>query len=164
MLSGISTPELPRITKGDVNSTQHLTSNALESNNKRPGNQNIVSVFNSRIPKFDPIPHSCTWITIKFNVHAEDETILRALPYFGDDDFTGVDVSDFEKVPGELEPEICGEAEELMVSYMLDRHKRSQGTKPEVFSALENVLHISISEISKAYQRVVEGDWYRKTV
>ncbi len=156
-------PELPRIVKGESDSTQKSSIEGLVEL-KRLNPVKNLPVYTSLIPKFEPIPRSCTWINIKFNVHAEDETILRALPYFGDDDFTGVDVSDFEKVPGELEPEIYGEAEEFVVSYMLDRHKRPQGTKPEVFSALENVLTISISEISKAYQRIVEGDWYRKTL
>ena len=41
--------------------------------------------------------------------------VHRYVPYFGDDDKTGVDVSFFEVLPGEKEREIVGEVDEACV-------------------------------------------------
>ena len=47
-------------------------------------------------------PHSL----YRYNIRSEDEPILRYVPYFGDDDTTGIDVSAYDKLPGDIEPEI----------------------------------------------------------
>lgn len=84
------------------------SSSAVGSNNntkKRKGqgessNQVLPTVF---IPLICPTPKSLTWTNIAYNVRCEDEPVLRYVPYFGDDDVTGVDVSAYDLVPGELE-------------------------------------------------------------
>lgn len=119
-----------------------------------------LPVFNSVIPYVDPIPFAWTWVPIAGNVHADDEVILRSNPYFGDDDIDGVDTSHFEQVPGELEREIMGEAEELALFYLLDVYKH----KGFIFEALEAVLNITVSEIKKAHERIKEGRWYREAI
>jgi hypothetical protein len=50
---------------------------------------------------------------------------IRYVPYFGDDDTTGVDVSAYDLVPGELEPEVNCEVQEVTLMHMIDRHKAS---------------------------------------
>ncbi len=126
----------------------------------------VVRVPTCVIPLTVAVPKSCIWANIPVNTKTEDDAVLRSLPYFGDEDLTGVDVSNFDKVPDELEPELCGEAEELTVLHMVSKYKsRSSGLiRPEVYSALSSVLGLSLSEIAKAYDRVVEGYNYVKNV
>lgn len=143
---------------------------ALVLSNQQDSSAQSSIVYNSFIPRIEPIPYCWSWVPIKSNCVAEDETILRALPYFGDNDTTGVDISEFDQVPGELEEEVLGEAEEQLIIHMLERHKRANGIKPEVYSAISTALkysnseeeeNISYSEICKAYERVTDGPWYR---
>lgn len=116
---------------------------------------------------FQPrLPQSVTWAPINHNITTDDEAILRAVPYFGDDEAAqGFDVSHYDVVPGELELEVLGEAEEYTVAYMIEKHKRGRGTvRYEVYSALSSVLHLSVSEIIKAYNRLRDGFWYRRNL
>jgi hypothetical protein len=117
--------------------------------------------YTHQLPATSQIPQSYLWQHIKENVHEESDPILRALPYFGDDDDVGVDVSDFDQIPGEIDLEIVGEAEELLIVYMLNRHKGVDGFPSEVSRALEDCLQISNAELMKAYDRIMEGEWFR---
>lgn len=63
-------------------------------------NHVLPTVF---IPLMCPTPKSLAWTNIAYNVRCDDEPVLRYVPYFGDDDVTGVDVSAYDLVPGELE-------------------------------------------------------------
>lgn len=58
------------------------------------------------IPVGPRLPRAATWVHLLSNFRAEDDTVLRYVPYFGDDDTTGVDVSFFEVVPGEQQQEV----------------------------------------------------------
>jgi hypothetical protein len=55
-------------------------------------------------------------------MRSEDEPVLRYVPYFGDDDTTGVDVSAYDMVPGELAADVSGEAEEVTIWHMIQKH------------------------------------------
>mgnify|MGYP003316411318 CR=1 FL=1 len=46
-----------------------------------------------------PIPQSVAWNGLRSNYHAADDPVLRYVPYFGDDDARGIDVSAYEAVP-----------------------------------------------------------------
>ena len=46
-----------------------------------------------------PIPQSVAWNGLRSNYHADDDPVLRYVPYFGDDDARGIDVSAYEAVP-----------------------------------------------------------------
>lgn len=90
----------------------------------------------ANIPLTMPIPRSVTWMQLKCvprrviwgagtftmfdfdallisvfssNFRADDEPVLRYVPYFGDEDTTGVDVSAYDLVPGEIEQELKSE-------------------------------------------------------
>ncbi len=82
------------------------------------------------------------------------------MPYFGDDDTDGIDISEFKKVPGKLERELRGEAEELTVMFLLDRYQRSK----VIFTALEIVLGVSIPEIINTFELITEGRWFREVI
>lgn len=86
-------------------------------------NSQSVSVSTTYIPMILPNPRSQAWINIKNNIRTEDEPVLRYVPYFGDDDVTGVDVSAYDQVPGELEHEVCSEPQEVLILYMIRRHR-----------------------------------------
>lgn len=81
------------------------------------------------------------------------------------------------QVPGELEAEIQGEAEEFAILHMVEAYKRlamvaegggggevveSVFVRPEVHMALQAVMGCSVSEISKAYGNVVNGYWWKE--
>ncbi|RYY70635.1 hypothetical protein EON63_22400 [archaeon] len=68
------------------------------------------------------------------------------------------------KIPGSLEREVQGEAEEYTLCYILNRHKRKLYIRPEVYSALGKVLGVSVSEVLKGYERVKDGTWYRRVL
>lgn len=117
------------------------------------------------VPFIPSLPMSFTWINIASNVRTDDDTVLRSMPYFGDEDVTGVDMSDFDKIPAEYEAPASGEAEEFTIVYMLDKYRRASGfIRPEVYSALSITLGITVSEVSKAYERVSEGAYYMAAV
>lgn len=117
-------------------------------------------VQDSTIRAVARLPRSVTYIHLNHNITTDDDTVLRALPYFGDDDATGFDATHFDVLPGELEPEVLGEAEELTVAYMFSRHSR-RSVRPEVYSALSRALQLSLSEIVKALDRIRDGPWHR---
>lgn len=90
-------------------SAHHPTSSSNSNNsnntkNRKVQNENSIHVLPTIfIPLMCPTPKSLTWTNIAYNVRCEDEPVLRYVPYFGDDDVTGVDVSAYDLVPGELE-------------------------------------------------------------
>ena len=134
------------------------------------------------IPLIITIPKSQSWISLKSNIRTEDDPVLRYVPYFGDDDVTGVDVSAFDQVPGELQHELSAEPSEVLILYMLDKHnlkannndtqnltgreywviKNDPSVRPEVITALEKVLNISTSHIVKSYERTSDGRLQRQ--
>lgn len=73
-----------------------------------------------------------------------------------------MDFSGFDKVPGEVEPQVLGEAEELVVIYLSEQYERDGYLHSKVCSALSTVLKVSVSEIEKALQRVKDSPWYRQ--
>eukprot|EP01035_Chromulina_nebulosa_P020507 gene20507-26601_t len=111
-----------------------------------PSNQPIYIAY---LPIVLPIPRSQAWNNIKYNQRSDDEPVLRYVPYFGDDDITGVDVSAYDQVPGEIELEISSELNIPIV-------------KPEVITALEKVLNITTSQLVRAFDRSFEGKLYRE--
>jgi hypothetical protein len=72
------------------------------------------------IPLVVPIPRSLTWCRLTENYWADEDPVLRYVPYFGDDDLTGFDTSYYEYVPGELEGEIGGEVLETTITVLTD--------------------------------------------
>lgn len=73
-------------------------------------------------------------------------------------------------MPGELEAEILGEAEEFAIVHMVEKYKEgvigpdgeeTQTVFPEVYSAVQSVMGCSISEIMKAYDNVINGFFWK---
>lgn len=61
------------------------------------------------------LPKSTTWIQLRRNVAVEDDTVLRYVPYFGDDDSTGVEVTMQERLSStRVQDCVRGAAEELV--------------------------------------------------
>lgn len=119
-----------------------------------------TSAFNSVVPYICSIPKSCTWIGVKSNLCAEDETVLRALPYFGDDD--QIKLEFFSPFDQQIEQEICTEAEELTLINLIERHRSNKRSRTEVYSALSNILQISRNEILKTQDKLKESSWFRR--
>ncbi|KAJ8598335.1 hypothetical protein CTAYLR_002966 [Chrysophaeum taylorii] len=61
---------------------------------------------NARLPARVPQPRSVAWNALRKNFHVDDDPVLRYVPYFGDDDKTGVDISAYDAAP-------CATAEAL---------------------------------------------------
>jgi hypothetical protein len=76
------------------------------------------------LPTIIPIPKSLTWIKLRDNFRVDDQTVLRYIPYFGDDDF-GFDMSAYEFVPWELEGDIGGEVIETTISTIMRKYELS---------------------------------------
>ena len=68
------------------------------------------------LPVFLPSPRTVTWIRLPQNYWAEDQSELKYVPYFGDDDTTGCDISDY-KVQHTKPP--CGEVLEVAAYQLL---------------------------------------------
>lgn len=79
------------------------------------------------IPLVVPIPRSLTWCRLTENYWADEDPVLRYVPYFGDDDLTGFDTSYYEYVPGELEGEIGGEVLETAITVLTDLFSTAGG-------------------------------------
>ena len=79
------------------------------------------------------------------------------MPYFGDDDTAGVDVSVFDRLPDEIDPEVSSESEEFLIVYLINKCGGLHVAKRNVFPILNRILNASPSEIEKAYKRVMEG-------
>jgi hypothetical protein len=60
---------------------------------------NFLSIYKTRLI-------NKAFLSCRYNIRSEDEPVLRYVPYFGDDDTTGIDVSAYDKLPGDIEPEI----------------------------------------------------------
>jgi hypothetical protein len=75
-------------------------------------------------PTIIPLPKSLTWIKLRDNFRVDDQTVLRYIPYFGDDDF-GFDMSAYEYVPWELEGDIGGEVIETTISTIMKKYEQT---------------------------------------
>jgi hypothetical protein len=75
------------------------------------------------IPSIVPLPRSLTWIKLRDNYRVDDQTVLRYIPYFGDDDTIGFDMSAYEYVPWELEGDIGGEVIETTISTIMSKYQ-----------------------------------------
>ncbi len=142
-------------------------------------NQNVVTRkarFNTSFPKVSRNPASCFFIKIRENQVMEDQTTFRSLPYLGDD--VRIDISEFNRIvghiPGQIEPEVCGEAEELLVAYFISQGVVDSSSKsinfeqvheknvlPEILAALTSVLEVSTKEVLRAYKVISESYWFR---
>lgn len=114
-------------------------------------------VFETTIRAASRLPRSVTWVPITRNITAEDDKVLRACPHFGDD-AEGIELAHFDILPGQIESEVLGEAEERTLVHLIQRH----GLRAEVYSGLSRALKLSVSEIQKAYERVCDGPWFRQ--
>ena len=72
------------------------------------------------IPIVVPIPRYLAWCRLTQNYWADEDPVLRYIPYFGDDDITGFDTSYYDYVPGELEGELGGEVLETAITVLTD--------------------------------------------
>jgi hypothetical protein len=50
------------------------------------------------LPLVCPLPKTTSWVGLRFNHFAEDDAVLRFVPYFGEDDQVGVDLSAYSKI------------------------------------------------------------------
>lgn len=95
------------------------------------------------IPLILPLPRSTAWNPIVDNFRVEDDPVLRYVPYFGENDPQPLDVSFFERVPDDKEPEIRGDVDEATVQVMHLRY----GLTPAVAASLGKVLQVSTSQV-----------------
>lgn len=103
------------------------------------------------------------------NVLAEDDPVLRVVPYFGDDDTEGADISQLVRDTGEWERRICGEAEELTLMYLMrstDSFNDQENSKKAYLnlSLCEKLFRVSKDQLPKAYELIADGAWYREDV
>lgn len=119
-------------------------------------------IYNLVVPYVKPLPTTWTWVKLSANVHAEDDPVLRYNPYFGDNsDATGLDVSDYAQVPGELEKEVQGESEECVLCYLYSRHAvLSDNAQASQSQALSFSLPSLLSRAQKnSVKTVVQQSW-----
>lgn len=133
--------------------------------------------FNTSIPKVPTIPASCFFVKIRENQVMEDQTTFRSIPYLGDD--VRLDLTEFNRIvgniPGQIEPEVCGEAEELLVAYFVQQGVTQSSSKgiiitpdqiqennviPEILAALAAILQVSTKEILRTFKVISESNWY----
>lgn len=100
-----------------------------------------------------PLPKSMAWYKIKDNVRCEDDTVLRYVPWFGDDD-NDVDVSAYDHLPDQLSGEISSEAEEVLITYLLNKSPSIEGRR-RIIRILKILLRVSSLELKKSYQKVM---------
>ena len=67
-----------------------------------------------RNPVFPPNPHSSCYIGISDNYYKDDESVLRYVPWFGDNDEEGVDLSAYDVVPGEEDKMMAHEGDDYL--------------------------------------------------
>ena len=100
-----------------------------------------------------PLPKSMAWYKTRDNVRCEDDTVLRYVPWFGDDD-NDVDVSAYDHLPDQLSGEISSEAEEVLITYLLNKSPSVEGRK-SIVRILMDLLRVSSLELKKSYQKVM---------
>lgn len=170
----------PKLSDVDIDSVDKKAFRCLQRINSICTNHNVVvsrkARFNTSFPKVSRNPASCFFIKIRENQVMEDQTTFRSLPYLGDD--VRIDISEFNRivghVPGQIEPEVCGEAEELLVAYFISQGIVRSSSKsinfeqvheknvlPEILAALTSVLEVSTKEILRAYKVISESYWFR---
>jgi len=106
-----------------------------------------------KLPLVIPLPKAVTWISLKRNVHADDDPVLRYVPYFGDDDKTGVDVTAFEHVPQALPPPISINHKEKKLREVIEIAILRLKYQQEQFKNIEEiatVLHLAPTIVEEA--------------
>ena len=99
-----------------------------------------------------PLPKSVGYVSVTQNFRAEDEPVLRYVPYFGDDDTASIDVSYYEAVPGELEREITDEVDEQVLMSITNKF----GVSDVVYLALSNTLGFAPVVLQKRRKEIEE--------
>lgn len=110
--------------------------------NRRGWRVSFGRALERRLIRQVPLPKSVAWTTIARNYHVDDEPVLRYVPYFGDDDVTGVDVSAYEGLPAEGKPHRLSEEDELTALFC------SQISGDDQASALATALTANGSSLS----------------
>eukprot|EP01041_Mallomonas_annulata_P009669 gene9669-20109_t len=105
-------------------SSLSFSSNGVVASMRRMGGRSDMTVPTLFIPPILPLPRSVTWFPISKNVRAEDDTILRVFPYFGELDESDLQdiISCFDATPGKLDPELRGEVEETVFLHIIEKH------------------------------------------
>jgi hypothetical protein len=112
-----------------------------------------------------PIPSGHYWSGVVKNRRAEDMDTMLCMPYFGDNDQKGVDVNAWDVLPDMLEPQVRGEAEEMLILVMMKRYEQwGDRVKQEVEITLMNVLGLPLPEIRIAHAKILGGHYYLATV
>ena len=130
----------------------------------------IATIKNLYVPCALPLPSCMTWHKISANKRTEDNPILRYVPYFGEWDTTGIDVSAWDILPGQCEAEISNEIDELLIVYMIhmsggvvekDYSSKCKIRNPAIQSVLCNLLQCSRKELKKCYKKVIDCTFLR---
>jgi hypothetical protein len=69
----------------------------------------------------DTLPRGVAGICLTGNYGKEDDVVLRYVPYFGEDDVTGFDVSAYDLVPGEQLRKVTSEVDEALLYLLVTR-------------------------------------------
>ncbi|RYG98455.1 hypothetical protein EON65_51410 [archaeon] len=128
----------------------------------------LPGMLTNTIPFYPMLRRFTTWIPLYRNRIVSDSEPLRALPCgLVDEGIIGEDKgwSTLEDLVADLEREVMGEAEEHTVCLLINRHcEQGDVVRSEVISALASVLRVSRREVTRAYERVKDGLWYRQTL
>ena len=81
-----------------------------------------IEIYPCVLPLFLPIPRYTSWVASCNNIRCEDDTVMRYVPYFNDEDVTLIDTELYDRIVTEGEPEIFCEAREATVLYMVQKY------------------------------------------
>ena len=130
----------------------------------------IATIKNLLIPCTLPLPNCMAWNKIVRNKRTDDDPVLRYIPYFGEWDTTGMDVSAWDLLPGQCEPEVSREIDELLIVYMVQKSggviEKDYSSKfmirnRVIQSVLCEFLQCSRKELKKCYKKVIDGIFLR---
>ena len=105
----------------------------------------VIGTAAGQVPKF------LSWMSIPHNLRYDDNAVMRFVPYFGDDDTTGVDVSHYDVLPDQLAREMVSEVDEKILGILCRRHPLSLS----LFRAIGQALHFPPHVLQKRFRELV---------
>eukprot|EP00049_Salpingoeca_infusionum_P003604 m.68299 g.68299 ORF g.68299 m.68299 type:complete len:795 (-) comp12192_c0_seq5:446-2830(-) len=110
------------------------------------------------------LPHYCTWLPVFKNVVVEDETVLRHLPYIGDDDPDGF----LQELCNTYEGNLMDDADTILTEYnkpinetivqmildAKDALRTQKGVPEDVFELISEVVGMPVPELVERYQNM----------
>ena len=121
--------EMSRLFNSKTLSLSMSSSSSLSEASSDPNNASSsyspsppVEIYPCVLPLFLPIPRYTSWVASRNNIRCEDDTVMRYVPYFNDEDVTLIDTELYDRIVTEGESEIFCEAREATVLYMVQKY------------------------------------------